>query len=130
MERKTKRRLSVVVGVFLLIVSGAVVAVLRGALFDRPVLAVQVGAVGVAGVLDVLAGFDTRLTERVRWYRLSGLGNIFLGISLPFGLVDTTHTLPLLLTVLGGLSLAAMGIDMLLFDGRHVYSEPLGETDS
>lgn len=130
MERKTKRRLSVLVGVFLLVVSGAVVAVLRGALFDRPVLAVQVGAVGIAGVLDVLAGFDTRLTERFRWYRLSGLGNIFLGISLPFGLVDTTHTLPLLLTVLGGLSLAAMGIDMLLFDGRHVYSEPLGETDS
>jgi hypothetical protein len=55
---------------------------------------------------------------------------ILLDISLPFGLVDTTHTLPLLLTVLGGILLAVMGIDTLLFDGRHVYSEPLGETDS
>ena len=130
MERKTKRRLSVVVGVLLLVVSGAVVALMRGALFDRPVLAVQVGAVGIAGVLDIVAGFGTRITERVAWYKIAGLGNIFLAVSLPLGFVDPVRTLPLVVGLLGVVLFGAMGIDMLLFDGRHVYSEPLGEADS
>ena len=125
MEHRTKRRLSAVVGTFLLVVAVGVVALVRGSLVEDPSLAVQTGLVAIAGVFDVAAGFETRLTERVGWYKLSGIGNISLGLSLPFGFVGTMELLPLALTVLGGLSLAGMGVDMLLFDGRHVYSEPL-----
>jgi hypothetical protein len=128
MDQDTQRRLSVAVGAFLLIVAVAVVAVARTDLLDSPLLAFQVGTLAAAGVLSVLAGFETRITERVAWYRLSGLGYVFLGLSLPFGSVGTTETLPVLLTVLGSLSIAGIGIDMLLFDGRHVYSKGLGET--
>jgi len=128
MEQDTQRRLSVAVGVFLLVVAVAVVALARTALLDDPLLVFQVGTLAAAGVLDVLAGFETRITERVAWYRLSGLGNVFLGLSLPFGFVGTTETLPLLLSLLGSVSIAGIGIDMLLFDGRHVYSKNLGET--
>ncbi|MFP4174226.1 MAG: hypothetical protein ACLFSW_00410 [Halobacteriales archaeon] len=128
MEHRTQRRLSAVVGVFLLVITAAVVAVFRGSLLDRPLLAAQVGALAVAGVLDIAAAFDTPVTERVAWYRLSGLGNVFLAVSLPLGLFESAETLPLLLVVLGSTTLAAIGFDMLVFDGRHVYSEPL-DTD-
>ena len=127
MEHGTQRRLSAVVGVFLLVISAAVAAIFRGALIDRPLLAAQIGSLAVAGVLDIAAAFDTPLTERVAWYRLSGLGNIFLAVSLPLGLIESAETLPLILVVLGSTTLAAIGIDMVLFDGRHVYSEPLDD---
>ncbi|MCX2819844.1 MAG: hypothetical protein ACI9QA_000967 [Methanobacteriota archaeon] len=129
MKQKTQRRLSAVVGAFLLLTSTASVALIPGALLDSPLFAVQVSALGVAGVLNLLAGFDTRVTERFGWYRLAGLGNVFLGLSLPFGFTGTTETLPLVLAVLGSLSIAGMGVDMLFFDGRHIYSEPLGASD-
>jgi uncharacterized membrane protein HdeD (DUF308 family) len=127
MEQKTQRRLSVVVGSFLLVVAVSVGVSLRVAILDTPFLAFQTTAVAIAGVFDTLAGFDTRVTERVEWYRLSGLGNVFLGISLPFGFTNTEQVLPLVLTVLGGLSIAVIGVDMVLYDGRHVYSEPLSK---
>jgi len=114
----------VAVGVFLLIISAAVAALFGGALLDRPLLAAQIGTLAVAGVLDIAAAFDTFLTERVAWYRLSGLGNVFLAVSLPLGLVESVETFPLILVLLGSTTLAALGVDMVLFDGRHLYSEP------
>jgi hypothetical protein len=125
MERTTQRRLSAAVGVFLLVISAAVVAIFRGALIDRPLLTAQIGTLAVAGVLDTAAAFDTPLTQRVAWYRLSGLGNLFLAASLPLGLVESSWFPNIVVSVLGGLTLAAIGFDMLLFDGRHIYSEPL-----
>ena len=125
MDSKKQRRVSAVFGVFLILVASVVVVLAGGSFLRSPVLAVQVLLLATAGVFDVAAGFETRLTERFAWYKLSGLGYVSLGLSLPFGLADTTGMLPLFLGALGGLSLAGMGIDMLLFDGKHVYSEPL-----
>lgn len=130
MNQDTQRRLSVVVGAFLLVVAVSITAFLRTAILDNPLLVFQVGTLAAAGVLDVLAGFETRITERIAWYRLSGLGYVFLGLSLPFGFVSTTEALPLILSLLGSVSLAGIGVDMLLFDGRHVYSKTLGKTEA
>jgi len=113
-------------GAFLLLVAAAVVALFSASGdVPGPLLAVQVTLVALASAFGVLAGFETRITDRVAWYRLSGLGNVFLGASLPLGLPERTLTLAL--AVLGGGALAAMGIDMLLFEGRHAYGEPLRE---
>lgn len=127
MGQKTQQRLSLVVGAFLLSVSVGVVALTRGAFFENPFLAVQTAMIAAAGVFDIAAGFETRITKRVAWYKLSGLGNVLLGFSLPFGSVGTTEPLPLVLTVLGGTGIGVMGLDMLLFDGRHFYSDSLSE---
>jgi hypothetical protein len=125
MERRTQRRLTAALGVFLLAVSLGVAALLRGALLDAPLLVAQLATLAAAGALDVVAGTDTPLTDRVAWYRLSGLGNVFLAVSLPLGLIESVETLPLVLALLGSGSLAVIGVDMLIFDGRHAYTEPL-----
>lgn len=61
---------------------------------------------------------------------MSGLGNILLGLSLPLGFVGTELDVVLLLVAgLGGLSFAAMGLDLFVFHGRYTRQTPLNQHD-
>ncbi len=125
MNERLNRRISAVVGVFLVLVAGAIV-VLGGGLVETPVLLVQVTLMGVAGVCDIIAAADTRLTARWAWYRWSGLGNIFLGLSLPLGFAESgTGRLFVVGVAIGGLSLGLMGVDMLVYHGKYTRNERL-----
>jgi hypothetical protein len=53
------------------------------------------------------------------------LGNVLLGLSLPLGLLDSGPDVFLVVVALGGLSLAAMGVDMLAFHGKYTRGERL-----
>ena len=123
-----ERRLSGGVGVFLLFIAAGMLALLGTDALDSPVLLAQTTLLGLAGVCDIVAATETSLTDRLAWYRWSGLGNILLGVSLPLGFTGSTDPggLALLAVVaLGGLSLAAMGIDMLAFHGKYTRGERL-----
>jgi len=124
------RQLNALVGGVLLVIVVSVFVALGGELLDSPVLAGQVALLGAAGLCDIVAGTDSILTHQFAWYRWSGLGNIFLGSSLPLGGLgfDAGLLLPGALA-LGGLSLILMGVDMLIFHGRYVRSEPF-DTDT
>ncbi|ELY80992.1 hypothetical protein [Natrinema gari] len=126
MNERLNRRISAVVGVFLVLAAGAIV-VLGGGLVETAVLLVQVTLMGVAGVCDIVAATDTRLTARWAWYRWNGLGNILLGLSLPLGFVGSgTGLLFVVVVSIGGLSLGLMGIDMLVYHGTYTRDERLG----
>lgn len=128
MEHRKKRRIPAYIGVFLLVISAGVFVSLRGGILERPFVAVQASALGAAGVFDIIAGFDSPVTERFEWYRLSGLGNISLAVSLPLGFLSPLQPVLFSVVALCSLPLAMMGADMIALEGRHVYSEPLGKT--
>ncbi|ELY68519.1 hypothetical protein [Natrinema versiforme] len=130
MNERRNRRLSAVVGVSLLLITGGGVALLGTAVLDAPVVVAQLTLLGLAGVFDVVAATDTGLTDRWAWYRWNGAGNVLLGLSLPLGIAGTGGPFFLLLTGVGGLSLAAMGIDMLAFHGKYTRDERLDRKGS
>lgn len=125
MKEGFSRRLSGIVGAFLLlIVSGAVL--LGMPLSEDPVSVVQLSLLGLAGLADIVAATETRLTDRIAWYRWSGVGNVLLGVALPLGFVGTDGSVAFLVTTgLGGMTLAAMGIDMAVFHGRYTRGQRL-----
>lgn len=122
---RQNRRLSGGIGVFLLVVAGGALALLGNDALADPVLFLQLTLLGLAGVCDIVAARDSVLTDRLAWYRWSGLGNVLLGLSLPLGLLDTGPDVFLVVVALGGLSLAAMGVDMLAFHGKYTRGERL-----
>ena len=125
MNERRNRQLSAIVGTFLVLIAGGVVLLVEN-LLKTPLLLSQVTLLGLAGIFDIVAATDTRLTDRWAWYQWSGLGNICLGLSLPLGFVGSKNSLFfVLVAVIGGLSLAAMGIDMLVYHGQYTRSERL-----
>ncbi|ELZ16031.1 hypothetical protein C476_17497 [Natrinema limicola JCM 13563] len=125
MNERRNRQLSAIVGTFLVLIAGGVVLLVEN-LLKTPLLLSQVTLLGLAGIFDIVAATDTRLTDRWAWYQWSGLGNILLGLSLPLGFVGSENSLFLVLVAaIGGLSLAAMGIDMLVYHGQYTRSERL-----
>ncbi|GAB3315606.1 MULTISPECIES: hypothetical protein [Haloplanus] len=134
MNATTHRRLCGVLGLGLLTVVGGGLALVGAAPFGTPTLAVQVVLVGAAGALDVVAAFGNPVTARIDWFRLSGAANVALGLALPVGILGweggAGGTLLLAVTAVGGLSLAAVGVDMWCCAGKHVYERPLdADTD-
>ena len=133
MAYRTQRRVSGVVGfVLLLFVAG--VLFLAG-LPHSLVISVQLLTLALAGACDLIAAIDTRLTGRVPWHKWSGAGSILLGVSLPLGLVPTggwvTDDLGMFgVMLLAGLMSAAIGLEMLLFDGEHIFDNPPGGASS
>jgi hypothetical protein len=129
--RPTNRRRCGVLGGGLLLLALAAAAVLGAALFTAPPTAAQVGLLALAGALDLVAAFENPLTRRVEWFRLGGLANVALGLALPVGLFewglggDAGWTLLVLAMAVGGLSLAAIGADLFLYAGAHVYGRPV-----
>jgi hypothetical protein len=125
----THRRLCGALGVALLVLVGGGVALAGAGLFRAPTTAVQVVLIGATGVLDVVAAFENPVTDRIEWFRLGGLANVTLGLALPVGVLGwaggASGTFLLVVTALGGLSLAAMGADVALYAGAHVYERPL-----
>ncbi|MFA9417482.1 hypothetical protein [Natrinema sp. HArc-T2] len=86
----------------------------------------QVTLLGLAGCCDIIAATDTRLTDRWAWYQWSGLGNVLLGLALPLGFVGSDNGLVFAVVAgIGGLSLVAMGIDMLVYHGTYTRGERL-----
>ncbi|AHG01125.1 hypothetical protein HALLA_17415 [Halostagnicola larsenii XH-48] len=130
MNERRNRRLSGVVGAFLLLVSGGGIALLGTGGLEVSTFLVQVTLIGLAGVFDIVAATDTGLTDRWAWYRWSGAGNVLLGLSLPLGLAGSGSLFFFLLTAVGGVSLAAMGIDMLAFHGKYTRGERLDHNAS
>lgn len=111
-------------GVFLTVVAAVAAVWLGGDLLATPVLAMQVTMIALAGACDLVAATDG--FGGWAWYRWSGLGNILLGLSLPMGFVGTAwDSLFVLVTGLGGLSLATMGLDMVVFHGTYTRQTPL-----
>ena len=130
MNASRNRRLSAIVGAFLLLVAGGTAFLWEG-VFEAPVLLGQVTMLGLAGCCDIVAATDTRLTDRWPWYRWSGLGNVLLGVALPLGAVGSDDTLVFAVVAgVGGLSLVAMGIDMLVFHGAYTRGQRLDRPDS
>jgi len=126
MNERRNRRLSAVLGVFLVAVAGGATVFLGSEFLARPVLAGQISLLGLAGVCDLVAAVDSPLTARWAWYRWSGLGNVLLGVALPLGFVGGGDELFfLVVTGVGGLSLAALGVDMIAFHGRYSRGERL-----
>ena len=128
MNISRNRRLSGFIGVFLILLAGGVIALLGTDLLAEPLLLAQATLLGLAGVCDIVAATDNALTERWGWYQWSGLGNILLGLSLPLAFVDSGDQLFILaVTAIGGLSLAAMGLDMAMFHGKYTRGERLDQ---
>lgn len=119
MNESRERRLNGVVGVFLLLVAVGAVA-LAPSLLINLTTAAQLILLGLAGICDVVAALQSPLTAQISWYRWSGVGDILLGLSLPLGFLDPSSE-PVFAVVVGfgGRSLAAMGIDLVLFHGRY-----------
>jgi len=125
MNERRNRQLSAIVGAFLVFIAGGVVLLVEN-LLKTPLLLSQVTLLGLAGIFDIVAATDMQLTARWAWYQWSGLGNISLGLSLPLGFVGSKNSLFFILVAgIGGLSLAAMGIDMLVYHGKCTRGERL-----
>jgi hypothetical protein len=123
---QNQRRLYALSGAFLTAVAAAVAVLLGGGLLATSVLTVQVSMIALAGICDLVAA--TGGFGGWAWYRWGGLGNILLGLSLPLGFVGTAwDSIFLLVTGLGGLSLTAMGIDLVAFHGRYTQQTLLDE---
>ncbi|MDB9235891.1 hypothetical protein PN419_15545 [Halorubrum ezzemoulense] len=123
---QNQRRLYALSGVFLTAAAAAVTVLLGGDLLATSVLAIQVSMIALAGICDLVAA--TGSFGGWAWYRWGGLGNILLGLSLPLGFVGTAwDSIFLLVTGLGGLSLTAMGIDLVAFHGRYTQQTLLDE---
>jgi hypothetical protein len=121
-----QRRLNAFLGVLLTLVAVGATVLLGSELFATPVLAMQVSMIAVAGICNLVAATDG--VGGWAWYRWSGLGNTLLGLSLPLGFVGTPWDLIfLLVTGLGGLSLTAIGIDMITFHGTYTRRTPLNQ---
>jgi hypothetical protein len=122
-NERRERRLAGGIGLFLVLVATGGF-LLGDALHAAPRTAVQLGLLWLAGACDVVAALRSPLTDRVPWYRWSGVANVLLGLSLPLGFLGPGED-PLLaaLVGLGGLSLAALGVDLALFRGRHTRGE-------
>jgi|AntRauTorcE11898_2_1112593.scaffolds.fasta_scaffold07517_2 hypothetical protein len=128
MNVRRNRRLSGVIGAFLILLAVGVVTLVGTDLVSEPLLLAQAALLGVAGVCDIVAATDTALTERWGWYQWSGLGNILLGFALPLAFVGSGEQLFILgVTAIGGLSLAAMGLDMVAFHGKYTRGERLDQ---
>ena len=128
MNERRNRQLSGLIGVFLLVAAVGAFALLGTGMFTEPLFFLQATLLGLAGICDVVAATDSTLTDRLAWYRWSGLGNILLGVSLPLGFagsMDPSGLALLAVVTLGGLSLAAMGVDMLAFHGKYTRGERL-----
>lgn len=126
MNERHERRLAGVIGAFLLLVATGGV-LLGGVLHAAPRTVVQFALLWLAGVCNVVAASCRPLTDRVPWYRWSGVASVLLGVSLPLGFLGSGET-PFLAALggLGGLSVAAIGIDLALFRGRHTRGETVG----
>jgi len=126
---RNRRRLNGLLGVFLVGVAVGAGALFGEGVLGRPVLVSQIVLLGVAGVCDLFAAIDRNPTNHWAWYQWSGLGNILLGISLPLGFLSSSDALFfLLVTSVGGLSLAAIGVDMLAFHGVYTHGDRI-DTD-
>ena len=125
MDERRNRRLSGLVGAFLLVVAAAAGVLAGSDLLATPALLVQVLLLGLAGVCDLAATGLVGLPDGVAWYQASGLGNVLLGVSLPLGFSGTSSLALLAVTAVGGFALAAMGIDMLAFHGKYTRGERL-----
>ncbi len=121
------RQIGTVAGVFAVLVSLGVTALVGSAMVQHPVLLAQVGLLGAGGIAHLLGGLDSVRTGPLTWYQWQGVGNICIGLSLPLGFVgqSSTYLLVLFVTALGGVSLAAMGVDLLAFHGRYTREERL-----
>lgn len=74
----------------------------------------QLALVGVSGLLMLLTGFANPLRERVGALRLTGVADVFLGVSLPLGELDNALNGDygfFLVLLLGGLFLVLIGVD-------------------
>jgi hypothetical protein len=97
-------------------------------LLDDPILLAQVTLLGSGGVAYLLGSVQRLPTGPLAWYQYQGLGNVLVGLSLPLGFLDSTignEVFFLAVTAIGGLSLAAMGVDMLAFHGQYTRGERL-----
>jgi hypothetical protein len=127
MGYRVQRRVGGVIGFVLLLFVACVLFVAGPPL--SLVVSVQLSTLALAGTCDLIAAVDTRLTGRVPWHKWSGAGSILLGVSLPLGLVPTggwaTEDLVTFgLMTLAGVTIAAIGVEMLLFDGEHIFEDP------
>jgi hypothetical protein len=127
MAYRTQRHVGGVVG-FALLLFVAGVLFLAGTPHSL-VVSVQLSALALAGTCDLTAAVDTRLTDRVPWHKWSGAGSVLLGVSLPLGLVPVdgwgTEDLGMFVVMLlAGVTIAAIGVEMLLFNGEHIFDEP------
>ncbi|MGQ3412333.1 hypothetical protein ACT4ML_08725 [Natrinema sp. LN54] len=124
MNERRNRRLSAVVGVFLVLVAAALLLLSRP-LLEAPMEFGQAILFGLAGVFDIVAATDTRLTDRWAWYQWSGLGNILLGLAFPLSFANTGGLLLLVVIAVGGISLMMTGVDMLVYHGQYTREERL-----
>jgi uncharacterized membrane protein HdeD (DUF308 family) len=131
MGYRTQRRVSGVIGLALLLFVAGVLFVAGPP--HSLVVSVQLSALALAGACDTISAVDTRLTDRVPWHKWSGAGSILLGVSLPLGLIPTgggwgTEDLGMFVVMLlAGVTVAAIGVEMLCFDGEHIFDEPPGD---
>jgi hypothetical protein len=125
----THRRLCGVLGAGLLALVAAGIVLVGAALLSSPTTAVQVVLIGAAGALDVVAAFENPITTRLDWFRLSGVANVALGLALPVGILGWGNgaggAFLFAVTAAGGLALAAMGADIALYAGAHIYERRL-----
>jgi hypothetical protein len=119
-----RRQLSAVIGAFLVLVAVGAATALGGDILSEPLIAVQLIALALAGVCDLIAAIDRLPAGSLAWYQWSGLGNICLAVALPLAFVGGEVFLFGLMMV-GGLSLAAMGVDMLVFHGEYTRGNRL-----
>ncbi len=128
MNERRSRQIGAVTGLFTVAVSAGVLALLGSGLFHRPVLFAQAALLGGCGVAYLLGSVDALPTGPLAWYRWQGLGNVLVGSSLPLGFLGTGVANELFffaVAAIGGLSLAAMGVDMLAFHGKYTRGERL-----
>lgn len=127
MDNETYRRFSGGVGIVTIGIAMAFVFVAGVDVLSNPQASVLIGALVLAGALDVVAAVESPITERIAWYRLVGVAHIILGvvISLWFAGAVGTGLVDLAIFAFVLFSTAGVGIDMLFFDGRHFYQEPL-----
>jgi|APHM01.1.fsa_nt_gi hypothetical protein len=125
MDERRERRLAGILGAFLLL--GTVGILLWGRLGRlnlTAAVAVQMALLGGSGLCNVVAAGQTLLTDRIPWHRWHGVGNVLLGGSLPVGIVGSGDSSVLAaVTALGALVPAAMGVDLIVFDGRFTHGE-------
>ncbi|ELY69961.1 hypothetical protein [Natrinema versiforme] len=124
MNERRNRQISGVVGAFLVLIAAALL-LLSAPFLEAPVEFGQALVFGLAGVSDIVAATDTRLTNRWAWYQWSGLGNILLGLAFPLTFADNGLLLLLVVTAVGGLSLVIMGVDMLVYHGQYTREKRL-----